>query len=382
VYVLRLYDLLPAAIRQIDQTNGSAGYGTLEGVVDSLDDVYKQVQADINGLPTLTDIDNVDKAYLPLIAMFLGVSYLSSLSSWSVQKKRDFTKSLVALWKRSGQRRAWQALLNAHGHTGRFPWELWKNKVYEVGDYSLFQDYDHRLKAARVDIRRVVDGDKYSDINNAVRSMLEMVRPIHVLIRWPTTKASGSSDFLFAHDTVQYEIGAEVATEQNETAKMPIDSGITLTKTLVGWPKTGLSETTDEHHGRRHQVGGGDEINVTGLHGMLADPQTPAAHDHDDIYLNKANNDPYTPTNDYNPATKKYVDDNAGSGALHFEETFTATDTKSVAHNLGTFPQVTVMDSSGQQIEVEVNWIDLNTVVLNFVGTTLTNAVVVCDGGM
>ena len=39
-------------------------------------------------------------------------------------------------------------------------------------------------------------------------------------------------------------------------------------------------------------------------------------HDHDDDYLNKANTGVYTPSGDYHPATKKYVDDNAGGGAF------------------------------------------------------------------
>lgn len=34
---------------------------------------------------------------------------------------------------------------------------------------------------------------------------------------------------------------------------------------------------------------------------------------YDDLYLNKGNTAPYTPTLDYHPATKKYVDDNAFS---------------------------------------------------------------------
>jgi len=39
-------------------------------------------------------------------------------------------------------------------------------------------------------------------------------------------------------------------------------------------------------------------------------------HDHDDDYLNKANTAEYNPSGDYHPATKKYVDDNAGGGAF------------------------------------------------------------------
>lgn len=37
-----------------------------------------------------------------------------------------------------------------------------------------------------------------------------------------------------------------------------------------------------------------------------------ANNDHDSSYLHKANTDAYTPSADYHPATKKYVDDNSG----------------------------------------------------------------------
>lgn len=42
----------------------------------------------------------------------------------------------------------------------------------------------------------------------------------------------------------------------------------------------------------------------------------PEDHDHDDIYLNKENTDAFTPDADYQPATKKYVDDNSSGVPL------------------------------------------------------------------
>lgn len=39
----------------------------------------------------------------------------------------------------------------------------------------------------------------------------------------------------------------------------------------------------------------------------------PEAHNHDGIYLNKENTEAFTPDADYEPATKKYVDDNSSS---------------------------------------------------------------------
>jgi len=41
----------------------------------------------------------------------------------------------------------------------------------------------------------------------------------------------------------------------------------------------------------------------------------------DSLYLNKSNTDAYTPTEDYHPATKKYVDDNAGGTKIYVTST-------------------------------------------------------------
>jgi len=43
-------------------------------------------------------------------------------------------------------------------------------------------------------------------------------------------------------------------------------------------------------------------------------------HKHDDIYLNKSNTTAYTPTADYHPATKKYVDDKANGIAVVYTD--------------------------------------------------------------
>lgn len=44
------------------------------------------------------------------------------------------------------------------------------------------------------------------------------------------------------------------------------------------WVKVGDLETLLNDHSARHENGGADEISVAGLSGVLADPQTPAAH--------------------------------------------------------------------------------------------------------
>jgi len=49
------------------------------------------------------------------------------------------------------------------------------------------------------------------------------------------------------------------------------------------WTIVGTGETPSDHK-TSHQDTGTDEINVAGLSGLLADPQTPAAHNHTGVY--------------------------------------------------------------------------------------------------
>jgi hypothetical protein len=72
---------------------------------------------------------------------------------------------------------------------------------------------------------------------------------------------------------------------------------------------------------------------------------------------------------------------NTQIGTGHYEETFTATSSYTVDHNLGERPQVTVLDSSGNEIACEVQHMSDNSLDLNFKGT-ITNGDVFCDTSM
>lgn len=65
-------------------------------------------------------------------------------------------------------------------------------------------------------------------------------------------------------------------------------------------------------------------------------------------------------------------------GNGHFEEVFTATTSYVVNHNLGSRPQTTVLDSTGQETQVTVVHTSANSLTLSFKGT-LTNHEVICD---
>jgi len=78
------------------------------------------------------------------------------------------------------------------------------------------------------------------------------------------------------------------------------------------------------------------------------------SHDHDSDYLNVVNTDAFTPSADYHPATKKYVDDNGGGGGSGD----VVGPGSAVDDNLASFDTTTgklVQDSGLTTAEVEAN---------------------------
>jgi hypothetical protein len=86
-------------------------------------------------------------------------------------------------------------------------------------------------------------------------------------------------------------------------------------------------------------------------------------HKHDTEYINKTNTIPYVPTENYNPATKKYVDDKNNT-FIHNQET--ASKIWTITHNLNRFPSVTIVDSTGREVIGDIKYIDRNTITLTF----------------
>ncbi len=392
---MRIYNLLPEIIRTRDQLQkGAEDEGTFQKVIFAVEQVLRETKVDIDGLTDLPDVDETAEEHLPRLAGLLG---LSMDGDWSADKQRFFIRSVVALLKLKGTQRSWNAQLKLRGRPGYFPWELWKKDVFEIDDYSLFKDYDHQIKAARVDVRTIVDGDTNPDINNeiAAQSYIESVRPVHVLIRRRVDKAEGDDDFLLAIDSSPYSDDSRLNFTFTESTALPADAGITVTKIDKGFNLGGeeiFADATFEHHARRHQAGGKDQLNLEGVPGELSDPQTPKAHaashekgGSDEITLESLAATSVDTSLVLKPdgagGVEFGVDAGGGGGGQHFEETFTATTTKTVTHSFGEKPQVTVLDSTGDEIEVEVSHTDDNVLVLTFVGT-LTAAVVFCDTGV
>lgn len=69
----------------------------------------------------------------------------------------------------------------------------------------------------------------------------------------------------------------------------------------------------------------------------------------------------------------------SSSTAKRYEETFTATDTYTFTHNLGGYPQITILNSSLQEVGVDVKHLSSNQTQINFDGTTFTNAIIIAD---
>lgn len=175
-----LYDLLPEIIRLRDlQTSddGTPERSIVRRVIEALQAELDVLKGEIEAVSVLQDVDACPVAYLPLLAAVLGASFPAT---WPEGRIRLFLSSAVQLFHASGMRLSWEAMLRLLGHAGYYPWELWKEELYEDFDYALTEDYGN-LPAARVDLRDA-DGT-YMEPTAEVEKYLEQFRPIHVLIR-------------------------------------------------------------------------------------------------------------------------------------------------------------------------------------------------------
>jgi len=181
-----LYSLLPAVVRYYDRySSGIVGLDTtettLQKVVYAMSQETAVSEALIVELQTLLDADNVRVQFLYLISKFLGVKFFGA---WPEDKQRLFVKSLEKLYKASGQKKCWKAILNFIGYNGAQPYELWKEDIYE--DFEYFRSsgqYYGGYHAARVDVD-ALSGSLLNDLlTEQELELLDNFRPIHVLIR-------------------------------------------------------------------------------------------------------------------------------------------------------------------------------------------------------
>lgn len=95
---------------------------------------------------------------------------------------------------------------------------------------------------------------------------------------FPTETDRGGIDSDAIHDNVASEISVitEKTTPVGADLLLIEDSGATNAKKRV--QIANLPSATPASHASSHENGGGDEISVAGLSGLLADPQTPSSH--------------------------------------------------------------------------------------------------------
>jgi phage tail-like protein len=173
------YSLLPALLRLRDKFYSGASEteeGVLEKVVSLLEEQAQEITEDTDRLYDEFSIDTCAENLIPYLAQLFGAEFDSG---WSASKRRAFVGSIIWLYKIKGQRLSWEALLRQYGHGGFFPWELWKQQLYETDQYTLEPDGYSSIKSARVDLRKA--DETYLWLGSP--AWLETVRPIHVLVR-------------------------------------------------------------------------------------------------------------------------------------------------------------------------------------------------------
>ena len=206
-----LYSLLPEIMRiTAEMSRGSSSEeNVLKRIIDIIDEEAEVTGNEIAGVAALNDPLTCPMQFLPFIAALTGIIYSPG---WSDEKKRLFVNAAGALWRIKGCQMAWKAILEAHGYTRYFPWELWKTTPYEFLDYSLWEDYN-RIKAARVDIRR--PEDTTGDSGLLLDELVEMVRPAHVLLRRPGTDSGEADEITSYVNDVGYDGQPSITMEQH-----------------------------------------------------------------------------------------------------------------------------------------------------------------------
>jgi hypothetical protein len=135
--------------------------------------------------------------------------------------------------------------------------------------------------------------------------------------------ASGSRTVIIKHGSGNIRVPGAV-----DISLVDADDGIVLVFngsnwTVVGGPdhSNANDPTVDEKAALSGTSGMPSAANkyVTDADSRNTDARTPAAHNHDSDYLNKDNTSVYVPDADYEPATKKYVDDHSGGNGFSFD---------------------------------------------------------------
>jgi len=183
---MQLYRLLPAIVRERDRlgsgvTDELSEETVLQKIFYAIEQEGGTTEQLTEGLRELLDPASCPVLYLPLLEFLLGSRWPAI---WPESRRRLAIASVVKLYHHSGQRLSWVGVLNLLDNVGFFPWELWKESIYETTHYSRYgggvDGYYGLYHAARVDL---TDGTTDLALTEAQWDLIEIFRPIHVLLR-------------------------------------------------------------------------------------------------------------------------------------------------------------------------------------------------------
>lgn len=226
-----LYDLLPEIVR----AQARASIGTED---DTETILYKLVAAienelDLTGdqirrLGRLLDADRCDPEFMPWLLTSIG-GFLDE--SWSEKKKRLVLRGTMALWHAKGTRASVEATLRLYGLHDFTPIELWKHTYAEIAEYVAVQDYEHAIRAARIQLEDETGTPATAEqIADRMAVMLQAL-PIHILpvrVMGPTLEASAS---LYA--SVDESVDILVTANPSSETTTGFTAGATLTATYI-----------------------------------------------------------------------------------------------------------------------------------------------------
>ena len=208
-----LYNLFPLIVRTKSLLasglleEGESDSSILQKICYVLNEETTFTLDDIYALNQLVDADTCPSAFLSHLASLIVADLFGS---WSVAKQRVVIKGMAFIWLLKCTHLSWKALLRLHT---LYEWricELWKSKIYETDDYVCCPGYEHRIKSARVDLyfatnwhglsickmleqypdevvsSGIIDASMTFEYRQWLEDIIEIVRPIHVLLRPPS----------------------------------------------------------------------------------------------------------------------------------------------------------------------------------------------------
>jgi len=188
-----LFDLFPLIIRYKDSLalGSPDAEGTLRKITYALEQEAGLTAGEIQELTQLLNVDSCPSGFLLHLSHLLGTR-VGPTSLLGDDYPRWLIRNLTSFYKIKGTHFSWSKRFGYLLRTGvdsnlYRAWELWKAIPYELGDYSRYLDYTHRLRAARFDLY-YLDGSGNpaflapSDAEPYVEQA-EDLRPVHVILR-------------------------------------------------------------------------------------------------------------------------------------------------------------------------------------------------------